>query len=322
MASPNATFTEIVTTTLREHPDDVADNVSNHNALYRWLKEKGKIEKEDGGYEIVCPLDYAENSTFQRYSGFDPLNISASDVLTAAKYDWMQAAIHVVASGRELRMNSGSNQIIDLAKARLKNAVRTASNNASVDIYSSGSLTNQMGGLGALITAAGTGTVGGINSSTYAWWQNQFLEITGTNTWTKSTIKGFMNTLWLACVRGTDKPDLIVSTNDFYSAYWEGLQDLQRFTTAGKSASYGFDSIKYLDCDVVHDLNTNFASTGETMYFVNTEYLEMSVHRAANWTQFDEKMSVNQDGVVIPLLFMGNLTCSNRARQGRLLDAS
>jgi hypothetical protein len=322
MASPNATFTEMVTTTLREHPDDVADNVSNHNALYRWLKEKGQIKKLDGGYEIVRPLDYAENSTFQRYSGFDALNISASDVLTAAKYDWMQSAVHVVASGRELRMNSGSNQIIDLAKARLKNAIRTAANNSSVDIYSSGSLTNQMGGLGALITTDGTGTVGGIVSSTYTWWKNQFLEISGSNAWTKSTIKGFMNTLWLQCVRGTDKPDLIVSTNDFYSAYWEGLQDLQRFTSVGKSAGYGFDSIKYLDCDVVHDLNTNFASTGETMYFINTDYLELDVHRAANWTQFDEKMSVNQDGVVIPILFMGNLTCSNRARQGRLLDAS
>jgi hypothetical protein len=225
----------------------------NHNALYRWLKEKGQIKKLDGGYEIVRPLDYAENSTFQRYSGFDALNISASDVLTAAKYDWMQSAVHVVASGRELRMNSGSNQIIDLAKARLKNAIRTAANNSSVDIYSSGSLTNQMGGLGALVTTDGTGTVGGIVSGTYTWWKNQFLEISGSNAWTKSTIKGFMNTLWLQCVRGTDKPDLIVSTNDFYSAYWEGLQDLQRFTSVGKSAGYGFDSLKYLDCDVVHD---------------------------------------------------------------------
>ncbi len=63
MASPNATFTEMVTTTLRNHPDEVADNVSQHNALYRRLKVNGKIRKLDGGYEIVRPLDYAENST-------------------------------------------------------------------------------------------------------------------------------------------------------------------------------------------------------------------------------------------------------------------
>lgn len=322
MASPNTTFTEIVTTTLREHPSEVADNVSNHNALYSRLKKKGQIKTLDGGYEIVKPLDYAENSTFQRYSGYDALNISASDVLSAAKYDWMQAAVHVTASGRELRMNSGHNRIVDLAKARLKNAMRTAANNMSVDLYSDGALTNQMGGLKNIITTDGNGTVGGINSATYSWWANQKLEITGTDAWTKSNIKGYMNTLWLACVRGTDQPDLIVSTNDFYAAYWESLQDLQRFTTDKDEAGYGFDSLKYLKADVVHDLNTNFTSTGETMFFLNTEYLEMVVHSAANWTTLDEKMSVNQDAEVIPLLWMGNVTCSNRARQGRLLDAA
>ena len=103
MASPNSTFTEIVTTTLREHPDVISDNVSNHNALYRRLKTKGQIEKLDGGYEIVEPLDYAENATFQRYSGYDALNIGASDVLSAAKYDWVQSSINVTASGLELR---------------------------------------------------------------------------------------------------------------------------------------------------------------------------------------------------------------------------
>ena len=58
------------------------------------------------------------------------------------------------------------------------------------------------------------------------------------------------------------------------------------------------------------------------MYFLNTDYLEMVVHTDANWTQADDKMSVNQDAVVIPLLWMGNLVCSNRSLQGVLLDAS
>lgn len=322
MASPNSVFTEIVTTTLREHPAEISDNVSGHNGLYSRIKSKNQIRKIDGGYEIVRPLDYAENATYQRYAGFDTLNIQQSDVLSAAKYDWMQAAVHVVASGRELRMNSGSNQIVSLAKARLKNAIRTASNNMSVDLYSDGSLTNQMGGLANIITSDGTGTVGGIVAGTYTWWKNQFLEITGTNTWSKSTIKGFMNTLWLSCVRGTDKPDLLVFTNDFYSAYWESLQDLQRFASADGTAKAGFDSLKYVTADVIHDLNSNFSSTGEKGYFLNTDYLEMVTHSDANWTQLDDKMSVNQDAVVIPLLWMGNLVCSNRARQGILLDAS
>ena len=66
MASPNTTFTEMVTTTLRNHAPELVDNVSNNNALLRYLKDKGKIETESGGYEIVKPLEYAENGSFQR----------------------------------------------------------------------------------------------------------------------------------------------------------------------------------------------------------------------------------------------------------------
>lgn len=319
MASPNSTFTEMVTSTLRKHPATIADNVSDHNALYRRLKSKGKIRKEDGGYEIVANLDYAENATYQRYSGFDTLNIAASDVLSAAKYDWMQAAVHVTASGRELRMNSGDSAIFNLAKARMKNAIRTASNNMSVDIYSDGALTNQMGGLAHIITSDGTGTVGGIVAGTFTFWKNQFYECPTAPS--KSTIKTHMNTLWLQCVRGTDKPDLIVSSHDFYSFYWESLQDLQRFASSDK-AEAGFQSLKYNSADVIFDSNSNFSTTAEKMYFLNTEYLEMVVHSDADWSQLDDKMSVNQDAVVIPLLFMGNVVCSNRSLQGLLLDAT
>ena len=98
MASPNSTFTEIVSTALREHRQEFADNVSNNNALLQRLMTKGRITTVDGGYEIVEPLDYAENSTYQRYSGYDTLNVSVSDVLSAAKYDWKQCAVHVSAS--------------------------------------------------------------------------------------------------------------------------------------------------------------------------------------------------------------------------------
>ena len=323
MASPNSTFTEMVTTTLRNHPSEIADNVSANNALYRRMQTKGNIKKLDGGYQIVRPLDYQNNATFQRYSGFDTLNINASDVLTSAQYEWVQSAINVVASGRELRMNSGREQIISLAAARTKNAMRTASNYMSIDLYSSGALANQMGGLAAIITTDGTGTVGGINSATYTFWANQFRECSGTNTVTKSNIKEEMNALWYPTVRGNDKPDLVVFSQDFYGYYEASLQDLQRWTNneGANAATAGFNALKYKSADVIFDSNSNFGTTAERGYYINSDYLELVAHRDANWTTMDEKASVNQDGVVIPVLWMGQLVCSNRARQGILIDA-
>lgn len=254
---------------------------------------------------------------------FDTLNINASDVLTSAQYEWVQSAINVVASGRELRMNSGREQIISLASTRTKNAMRTASNYMSIDLYSSGALANQMGGLAAIITTDGTGTVGGINSATYPFWANQYLELSGTNSWSKSNIKGEMNKLWLSTYRGNDKVDLVIFSHDFYSAYWESLQDNQRWTNNdnANAATAGFSSLKYVTADVIFDSNSNFGTTAERGYFINSDYLELVSHRDANWTTMDEKASVNQDGVVIPVLWMGQLVCSNRARQGIMIDA-
>jgi len=322
MASPNATFTEMVTTTLRNHPTMLSDVVSTHNAVWRRLNLKGNIKLLDGGYQIVEPLDFAENGTFQRYSGYDTLNIGASDVLTAAAFEWVQAAVNVVSSGRELRQNSGREQLINLAEARVKNAMRTAANYMSIDIHSSGALANQMGGLAHIIQNDGTGTVGGINSSTYTQWKNQFVEATGSNAVTRSNIKGFMESLWLSCVRGTDRPDLIVSSNDFFALYWESLSDLQRYTNDKSEANAGFRSLKFNDADVIHDVNTNFTSTAEKMYFLNTDSIYLKVHRDANWVTLDEKTSVNQDAVVIPIIWQGQLTTSNRKLQGVLIDAS
>ncbi len=318
MPSANSTFTEMVTTTLRNHPSEIADNVSLNNALYNRLKTKGKIKKLSGGYEIVKPLDYAENSTFQRYSGYDTLNVSASDVLSAAKYDWVQSAVHVTASGRELRMNSGREQLIDLAAARTRNAMRTAANNMSLDLYSTGALANQMGGLGHIITSDGTGTVGGIVAGTFTFWKNQFYEMTDVPS--NTTMNLWMNKLWLLCVRGADKPDLIVSSHDFYSFYWNQLQALQRYASADQATS-GFQSLKFVTADVIFDNNSNFGTTAEIMYFVNSEYLELAAHKDANWSVLPEKVSVNQDAEVVPIIWMGQLTCSNRSLQGKLLDA-
>lgn len=319
MPSPNTTFTEMVTTTLRKHYTEVTDNVSKNNALYTYIKEKGNIKTVSGGYEIAVPLDYAENGTYTRYSNYDPLNVQASEVLSAAKYDWGQVAIHVSASGREIRMNNSREAMINLVKSRVKNAMRTAANNMSIDIYSDGSLSNQIGGLGLLIQNAGTGTVGGINSTTYPFWQNKVREMAGTNTWSSATIVGEMGQLWLPLVRGTDKPDLLIFSHDVYNAYEGALQQNQRYMDA-RSARAGFEVLKYKTADVIFDDNSNFGTTAESGYFLNTDYLFMIQHTDAKWSQDDDKVPVNQDAVVMPIYWMGQLVCSNRSLQGKLID--
>lgn len=321
MASPNVIFTELVSTTFRNHRSDLIDNATRNNALLSYLKRKRKMRTESGGLTIAQPLEYAENGTYQRYSGFDVLNVAQSDVISAAEFQWRQIALNVVASGRELRINKGKDRIINLAKSRLKNAMNTFNNNFSFDLYSDGSLANQINGLQALVSDAGTGTIGGIDGSAWPFWRNAVqsaaapMQGGAAITPGPTTMESLMLPLYLDLVRGNDKVDLIVASNDYFSFFEQSQTSIKRYTNTS-DANAGFMELKYKGADVIFDGNSGIPDS--RMYFLNTDYFECVAHTDANLTINDEVKPYNQDAVVIPVLWMGNLVISNRRLQGVL----
>lgn len=323
MPSPNAVFTELVSTTYRKHRKELRDQISKNNALLGMLRRKGRVRHEDGGLTIVEPLDYAQNQTYQRYSGYDVLDIGASDTITSAEFQWRSIAMNVVSNGEELRKNSGSSRIINLAKARITNAMRTFKNNFSADLYSDGSLPNQVNGIQALISDAGTGTVGGIDSSAWSFWQNKVQSaaapIGGGSAITVSsaTMEQLFLPLWLLLTRGNDMPDLILADNNYYAMYEMSQTSLKRYAPDSGSAmrlNGGATSLLYKNAEVMFDGGSSIPANHA--YFLNTEYMNLVVHEDADMTINDEMRSINQDATVIPILWMGNLTMGNRALQG------
>ena len=290
--------------------------MSNHNALYRRLTEKGKTRLEDGGLSIVQPIDYANNSTYQRYSGYDVLNVSAVDVITAAEFPWRQVSVSVAASGLEIRTNSGANRIINFVKAKLKNAQRSMANGVSQDLYSDGTVTNQMGGIQALVADTATGTVGGINAGTYAFWQNQTQDASDNSvTVSAATIEaGMMLPLWIKCTRGSDQPDLVVASGDWFSFFEASQSSLKRYAPSDEGKG-GMISMKYKTADVFFDSAVSGIPNSH-MYFLNTDYIDLVGHQDANMEIMPELKSVNQDAVIIPILLQANLVTSNRSLQG------
>lgn len=63
MAIPNSSYTEIITTSLDNYRDKLADNVLGHNMLLARLKRKGNTDPVSGGAKILENLMYAENGT-------------------------------------------------------------------------------------------------------------------------------------------------------------------------------------------------------------------------------------------------------------------
>lgn len=324
MASANSNFDEIVTTTLKNRTGKIADNVTANNALLRELSKKGNMMLEDGGQTLVEELDFQENGTFKYYSGNELLNVDATDVDSAAEYDWKQAAVSVQISGLKQRQNAGSNRVINLLAAKIKNAENTMANNLSTGIFSdgTGSAGKQIGGLQSLVAdAPSTGTVGGINRANYSFWRNVAYDATtdGGAAATSANIQDYMNAVWIQLVRGMDTPDTIIADNNYYNLFQQSLQSIQRITSP-KSGSAGYESLEYCgaggSAPVILD---NGAGTNH-MYFLNTDYLFWKAHKDANFSVTDEKQSINQDAIVKQILFMGNMTASNCSLQGVLKD--
>lgn len=321
MPSPN--LSEIVTTTLRNRTGQLADNMLDNNALLSRLKKRGTVKPVSGGRTIVQELEYADNQTYKRYSGYETLNISPSDVFTAAEFDFKQAAVAVSISGLEELQNSGDDAIIDLLEARIKNAEKSMLNGLSLDVYSNGSADGgkQIGGLQLLVSKTPTsGTVGGIDRAAWAFWRNQ-ATVSGTAA-DATNIQSRMNSMALSLVRGTDRTDLIIADGNYYGHYLSSLQAIQRITSEDMAGA-GFTSLKYYGAgnaaDVVLDGGIGGNCPTNTMYFLNTDYIHWRPHRDRNIVPIgDDRYAVNQDAMVKLIGFAGNMTLSNGSLQGVL----
>lgn len=336
MASPG--LSEIVTTTLRNRTGSLQDNVSRNNALLHRLNKKGNIKTFDGGRTIVQELDYNNNQTFTWYSGYQTLPISPSQTFTAAEFPIRQAALAISISGLEEIQNSGEEAIINLLEGRVKNGERTFLNGLSQGVYGDGTVANSIGGLQLLVAdSPSTGTVGGIDRSAYSFWQNITYSATtnGGAPTSAANIQDYMDALYVQLCRGNDYPDLIVADNSMYRFFLSSMQAIQRLQGDTEMATLGFQTLKYLNADVVLDggyqgqssdplpLQTSAGTTAvggapaSHMYFLNTEYIHWRPYAGRNMVPLDpDRFSVNQDAMVRLIGWAGNATLSCAFLQG------
>ena len=342
MPFANSDVTDIIATTIQQRSGELADNVTNHNALLRRLKGKGNVRPFGGGNVILEEIMYIDSASINAnsYSGYEALNISPNSPISAAQFSITQYAAAVSMSGLEMLQNSSKEAIIDLLEGRHKIAEAQMMNRVNYDLYQDGTGNGgkNLTGLAAAVTTAGTGTYGGIARATWAFWANQFYRgVTDGGAAVSSTnIQQYMTTLALSCVRGNDKPDLWVAGSTYYAFYVNSLQAIQRITsdTGSGAAGAGFGpELKFygggMSADVVlgggisgaisSDVTSSTGQTGATMYALNTDYIFFRPHRDRNFVPIGgERQSVNQDAVVKLIGWAGNMTSSGPQFSGLL----
>jgi len=290
------------------------------------LRRRGKVKPAAGGRTIVQEIEQALNTNGGWYAGYDPLSTTPFEPFSAAEYDWKQAYVPVVWSGLEKLKNMGEFEVIDLVASRVRNGEKSLNDLVAQASYSdgTGSGGKQMHGLQLLIISAPTtGTVGGISRVDNTFWRNQVATVTmsatsvNIATFNPSEFMRGLNTLAIACTRGSDRPDLYVADGIGYRFYLESLQPIQRITdeTLG---GYGFTNLKYFgvgsNADFVLD---NGYCPAKTVYALNTDYIYLRPHPDRNFVPFGgDRIPVNQDATVRFLGFAGNLCVSNMSLQG------
>jgi hypothetical protein len=313
MAFANSAITDIIATTIQSRSGELADNLTNNNALLKRLQSKGNV-----------PATNNANS----YSGYEVLNIQPDSPISAAQYSITQYADAVTMSGLEMLQNSSKEAIIDLLDGRMQVSEARLLNRIASDIYGDGTGNggkNITGLAAAIPDDPTTGTYGGINRANWQFWRSKkYSGVTDGGAAVSSTnIQKYMTSLAIQLVRGNDKADLIVADNNYYSLYVQSLQAIQRITSE-ENAAAGFASLKFYgggtSADVVLDGGVGNACTANHMFFLNTNYIFLRPHKERNFVPIGgERQAINQDAIVKLYGWAGNLTTSNSFLQGVLI---
>lgn len=326
MAFANSNYSDIIATTIQSRSGVVADNVRNNNALLTRLSRRGNERPFSGGNVIIQELSFQSNATAMYYSGSEVLNISPQDVISASQFTIKQAACAVTITGLEELQNAGEEQIIDLLDARMDVAEASMENLISGGIYSDGTGTNgkQIDGLQAAVVASPTtGVYGGIDRSAWSFWRNQtydFSTSAGASA-SASNIQAGFNTLYANCKRGRDVVDLILVDNHFWQFYLASLQNIQRIANDTEMGKLGFQSLKYMNADVVLDGGIGGDIPSKTAYFLDTRFIFYRPHRSRNMVPIGgDRFSTNQDATVRLMGWAGNMTSSGVQFQGIMTE--
>lgn len=243
------------------------------NAALRIMEKQGVIQRISLGPTIEAPLDYRPNPDGAILAADqDEASLVKTEVMTSASYSVAQISVPVVWTKGDDAKNPTENQKVALVKQLLENGINTHDDLIEQSIFTtSSSGGDELNGLSDLVTASGTGTVGGIDASVEIWWKNY------SDTYTDATdIEATFTTAYNRAAKGsgsTMQPKFMISGVAPHVMYEATLQTLQRYTDASEGDG-GFKVLKFKGADYI------FSQYGGTkVYFLNPKNYSIVVSK-------------------------------------------
>lgn len=309
----NPDFNSLLSTTLQNYQPTLVDNIFKDLVLLNHLNERGRVRVEEGGTQIIEPLLYAVNDTVATYSGYDAIDLTPQEGISAAEYDWKQMAASIAISGIEEAKNRGTEAIIKLLNAKIMQAEMSLKTTLNSQLFGSAAAATDFNGLGNIVGTQNN-SVGGIDANTNSWWNP-----TQATTMAATLSLQNMADVYNRASKGSDVPDLVITNHSLFEKYESLLTNNVRYQDVAK-ANAGFTNLMFKQTPVVFDLELATDATDAPMYFLNTKYLKLTGMNGY-WFKTTDFMNGTVAGVdarYALVLAYGQLTCSNRSRQGYL----
>ena len=304
----NTNFNRLLSATVDNYATRLEDNIFTSKPLLFALTNFGNVVTLDGGVNIIQPLMYAELGNQGSYSGDDVFLTAEDEGTTAASYAWKQYYAVIRLKNIEAAKNAGESAVLRLVENEINRAELSISESLDVMFFLDGTGNGSKDWLGLDAFVSTTNVVGGIDpqASGNSWWQSQV----------STSVGGITNfTLfrqrYLSVSEGNDFPTNIFTTETLYAVIDLMFETNQRFTDP-TMANQGFETIMFHNAPISFDRN---CQSGR-IYFLNLKYLTL-YKLGNNWFKTSEWVEpVNQDIMLKKIILYGELTISNRKRQG------
>lgn len=304
-----------LTLTLQNRRAQIVDQIFKGTAFLNALRTRGAVDTVDGGESMVIPVRFAKNTTVESFESYDILDTTPQDTATSAKFPWAQGAATITLAWTEEMKNQGRGKLIDILNQKTDDAIDTIKDQLNIWLLATAPAAGSKDPISLtehVQTAPGTNpartaSIGGISGAAQTWWRNQF---TAGGAFSVSD----MNTMYNTVSDGVEPPTILLSGQTIFE-YYENSQVGQIRYADTKMADAGFQNLMYKATPFMWDPLIGITNS---LYFLNLKYLRLQLMRGADFITTPFIEPDNQAAKVAKILFMGNLICSARRRQGTL----
>lgn len=344
--SETRSYNALLSTTLENWAKGIENTITTSMFLFYMLKRSRSWVGVDAlGERAKFSLRY-KNTPADSFSGYDIIDTTPQDGITASFWPWRQLATSITINGLEREQNSGEFQMLDLleeksqqsldgiqekfAKAFLQgNGINSATaittaytspTNGSVFLDPLPLLVGHSPTSGTIGSVAANVSDGGIN-----WWANQQAAATDTNFASFLKDLDHMRNLCGKGIGGFPDMNLVdQATSEFYTAC---LRNQNRYTDTTR-ADIPFENVAFYGKPVVWDefmpnwsgTTTVQSTTQGSWLMLNSKFFQVKYSSKTNFRTTPFVRPENQDADVATILWYGAAGVTNRRKHGVLDD--